>query len=204
MIDFTLRLINWTTNNYIELTASILGLLYIYFSIKQNVLLWLFGILTSALYIYVYFDSKLYADMSLQFYYLFISIYGWYYWINGKSDNKTELKVTYTDKNSALMLFAVTLAIFFVYAIVLKLTDSTIIYWDSFTTAAGITATWMLVKKKIEQWIIWIIVDAVSAVMYFHKELYSTLVLFVIYTVLAVAGYYRWRNEYKLEKISVK
>lgn len=204
MIDFALRVINWTTNNYIELTASILGLLYIYFSIKQNVLLWLFGILTSALYIYVYFDSKFYADMSLQFYYLFISIYGWYYWINGKSDNKTELKVTYTDKNTALMLFAVTLAIFFVYAIVLKLTDSTIIYWDSFTTAAGITATWMLVKKKIEQWIIWIIVDAVSAVMYFHKELYSTLVLFVIYTVLAVAGYYRWRNEYKLEKIAVK
>lgn len=204
MIDFVLVVKDWFRDNYIEFTASALGLLYIFFSIKQNILLWLFGILTSALYIYVYFDAKLYADMSLQFYYLFVSIYGWYYWITGKTENKSELQVTYTDKNTALILLAVTTAIFFAYVVVLKLTDSTIIYWDSFTTAAGITATWMLVQKKIEQWIIWIVVDAVSAVMYFHKELYSTVILFVIYTILAFAGYYKWRNELRLEKIPLK
>jgi len=188
-------IISWVVDNYIELLATISGLLYIYFSVKQNILLWLFGIITSALYIYVYFYAKFYADMSLQFYYLVISFYGWYFWIFGKTKNSQTLNISRTDKKTALILLALTILFFGIYVFILRYTDTDVVYWDSFTTAAGITATWMLVKKKIEQWIIWVIVNFVSIILYIHKELYITAILFVVYTILAVVGYYQWRKD---------
>ncbi len=190
---------DWVLVNYIELLATVSGLLYIYFSVKQNILLWLFGIISSALYIYVYFSAKFYADMSLQFYYLVISFYGWYFWIFGKTKNSQTLKISRTNKKTALVLLALTILFFGIYVFILKFTDTDVIYWDSFTTAAGITATWMLVKKKIEQWIIWVIVDFVSIILYVYKELYITAILFVVYTILAVVGYYQWKKDLDIE-----
>src|SRR5665647_3195732 len=88
--------IKWLSGNYIELLGAILGIAYVFFSIRQNILTWPVGLLTSVLYIWVFFDSKLYADMGLQMYYVVISIYGWYEWVRGKStssDSKEVLKV---------------------------------------------------------------------------------------------------------------
>jgi nicotinamide mononucleotide transporter len=185
---------NWFFSNYIELFATISGLLYIYFSVKQNVLLWFFGIITSALYIFVYYNSKFYADMSLQFYYLAISFYGWYFWVFYKNKEEKEFPVSKTNFKEAFIYITITILLFAIYSVILLQTDSNIVYWDSFTTAAGITATWMLVKKKIEQWIIWIIVDIVSIVLYLNKELYLTVILFIVYTILAFVGYFAWKK----------
>jgi len=187
---------SWFIDHYIELLGTIFGLLYIFFSIKQNIWCWPIGLISSVIYVSVFFNAKFYADMGLQLYYVFISIYGWYYWIyGGKSTSKNQLEVTTTGLKLGFLLFLVNLGLFlFISFVLVNFTDSEIPYWDALTTAASIVATWMLAQKKIEHWILWIIVDTVSLGLYIYKELYATVILFAVYTVLAFFGYLEWKK----------
>jgi len=132
----------------------------------------------------------------LQFYYIAISLYGWYFWTKGgKTDKKEDVPITKLNVKQGMMYLSISIVLFFVYAnILIKYTDSPLPYWDSFTTALSIVATFMLTRKIIEQWLVWIIVDAVSLGLYIYKGLYPTAVLFTVYTVLAVFGYLQWRK----------
>ncbi len=189
----------WISQNYIELLGSIFGLLYILFSIKQNIWCWPIGFITSALYIYVFFVSKFYADMGLQVYYLVISLYGWYHWMFGaKNKKQDDLKITKTGLRVGITLFLTNAVTFiFIAYILVNFTDSEIPYWDAFTTSASFVATWMLARKMIEHWIIWIIVDLVSLGLYIYKGLYPTVILFAVYTILALLGFLEWKKAIK-------
>lgn len=188
-------MIQFISQHYIEIIGSILSLIYLYLSIKQKISLWIFGFLCSALYVVVFYQSKFYADMSLQFYYLGVSIYGWFSWKLGKLHSGKELPVKRTNLKQGLILSLITLVIFILYYFILtQYTDSPLPFADSFTTAISITATWMLAKKMIEHWILWIIVDVVSSGLYFYKELYPTAGLFIVYTIMAVVGFVQWRK----------
>ncbi len=191
------EIIHWVAENYIELLGTIAGLIYIFLSIKQNILLWPVGIVNVSLYIYVFFVSKFYADMALQFFYLFISIFGWYNWAHGRQeDENAGLPVVKLTGKLGLILLVVSLTIMGGIAFILvNYTDSDIPYWDAFTTAFSITATWMLARKFIEHWIIWIVVDLVSAGLYIYKGLYPTTILFLVFTILAFVGYFEWRKD---------
>ncbi len=191
------NIFSWIFDHYIEILGAVFGLLYILLSIKQNIWCWPVGLVTSALYIYVFFVSKFYADMSLQVYYLIVSAYGWYHWKFGAKSKKTDdLKVSKVNIKLGVILFVINALLFLIIAYVLvNFTDSEIPYWDAFTTAASFIATWMLARKIIEHWIIWIIVDAVSLGLYVYKGLYPTVILFGVYTVLAVLGYIEWKKE---------
>lgn len=191
------QVIVWISNHYIELLGTIFGLVYIVLSIKQNIWCWPVGLITSALYIYVFFQTKFYADMSLQAYYLVVSIYGWYHWMYGsRSKKQDDLKISRTGIKLALVLTVVTLILFGLIAFILvNYTDSEIPYWDAFTTAGSFVATWMLARKLIEHWLVWIVVDAVSLGLYVYKGLYPTVVLFAVYTLLALLGYIEWKKE---------
>lgn len=193
----------WVSNHYEEILGTLFSLVYLYFSIKQNIWLWPLGLISSAIYVYVFFKAGIYADMALQVYYVVISIYGWYYWSRKKTKNTNpEVKVKYTGKRNAVFLLIITAALFIVIAFVLKnYTDSQIPFWDAFTTAASITATWMLAKKYIEHWIVWVLVDLVSSGLYVYKNLYFTVFLYLVYTVMAVVGYFQWKNT--INKVSV-
>ena len=192
-------ILEWLVNNKIELLGAILGIAFIFFSIRQNILTWPTGLATSALYIVVFFQSKFYADMGLQVYYVAISIYGWYYWIKGnKPENSTTVPVRRTSKNLWLKLITIALILYFaILIILLNFTDSDVPFMDSFTTALSIIATWMLAKKYIEQWLIWIFVDIISAGLYIYKELWPTVILFAVYTVMAYLGYIQWKKDLK-------
>ncbi len=189
----------WISGNYIELLGAIFGLLYIILSIKQNIWCWPVGLITSALYIYVFFVTKFYADMGLQVYYLVVSIYGWYFWMfGGKSKKADDLKISNVQYPLSIYLTLATVILFGIIAFILiNFTDSEIPYWDAFTTAGSFVATWMLARKMIEHWLIWIIVDAVSLGLYIYKGLYATVILFAVYTILAVTGYMEWKKELK-------
>lgn len=195
-------ILDWLVNNKIELLGASLGIAFIFFSIKQNILTWPTGLATSALYIIVFFQSKFYADMGLQVYYVAISIYGWYYWIKGnKPENSTTVPVRRTSKKLWFKLIAIALLLYFaILIILLNFTDSDVPFMDSFTTALSIIATWMLAKKYIEQWLIWIFVDVISAGLYIYKELWPTVILFAVYTVMAFLGYIEWKKHLKLER----
>jgi nicotinamide mononucleotide transporter len=188
----------WVESNWVELLGAILGLLYILLSIRQNKWCWPIGLLTSVLYIYVFLVTKFYADMLLQVYYVGASIFGWYNWTYGGKNGRKVLPVRWVKLREWAWIAAVTTALFIIMAYVLKYhTDSPIPYWDAFTTAGSFVATWMLAKKMIENWLFWIVVDAVSLGLYIYKGLYATVVLFVVYTFLAIIGYMQWRNELK-------
>ena len=188
-------LLQFLGNNYIELLGFLSALIYIYFSIKQNILLWPWGIITSALYVVVFFTSKLYADMALNVYYVIISIYGWYSW-KYSNNNTSELAISKLTPKVFIILLLITLILFIIFSFVLKIyTDSTIPFGDAFITAGSVIATWMLTRKILEQWLFWIVVDFTSMAIYFYKELYFTVILFAVYTVLAIIGYIEWKKE---------
>ena len=192
-------IIEWLLSNRIELLGAILGVLYIFFSIRQSILTWPVGLITSALYIIVFFQSKFYADMGLQVYYVIISIYGWYFWLKGKtSANSNSVQVRRVNKKLCLKLTGISVLLYFVILIILlNFTDSDVPYMDSFTTALSIVATWMLAKKYIEHWLIWIFVDLFSSGLYIYKNLWPTVILFLIYTVMAWLGYIEWKKDLK-------
>ncbi len=190
----------WLSVNYIEVLGVVFSILYLFFSIRQNILLWPMGIISALLYMVVFYQSKFYADMGLNGYYFFISIYGWILCRQTDKDPAKELSVTRIHLRMAGLLLVITVLSFFGIGVILdKFTDSPIPYWDAFTTAVSFTATWMLARKILEHWILWIIVDLVSMGLYLYRGLYPTLVLFAIYSTMAVIGYFEWRKSYLRE-----
>jgi nicotinamide mononucleotide transporter len=187
----------WLAANYLELIAAALGLIAIYLQIKQRVWYWPVSIVLVSLYIIVYIQAKLYADMSLQVYYLVISFYGWYHWLFGKREDPGEkLPVSNVSRKLAVYLLLASITFFIAISFILiNFTDSDLPYWDAFTTALSFVATWMLARKIIENWLVWIIVDAVSVGIYIYKGLYPTVVLFTVLTILAFVGYHAWRKD---------
>jgi nicotinamide mononucleotide transporter len=185
------------SDQVIEILGAATGLIYLYFSIRQNIWLWPWGIITSLLYVYVFFQAKFYADMSLQFYYLGISIYGWYFWKSGgKKDNGNVLPVIRARFREWNIFISVTILLTISGGYGLdNYTDSPLPYWDAFTTAGSLVATWMLARKYLEHWLFWIVIDTVSRGTYVYKELYPTVILFTVYTGMAAIGYYQWRKE---------
>ena len=187
----------WIIANYVELIGATLGLLFLYLEIKENVWLWPVGLLSSAFYVAIFFSAKFYADMGLQLYYVLISIYGWYRWWRGSGEGEPDnLPIVRLNGRLAVALSLIATLLFFGIAEILKrYTDSPVPYWDSFTTSLGIVATWMLAKKIIDMWWIWVIANFVSLCLYYWKGLYPSVVLFFFYTVMSFAGYYAWRKK---------
>lgn len=190
-------MVDWICKHYIEIIGTVTGIVYLYFEVRQNWWLWPLGLLTSLFYVVIFFKAKFYADMGLQVYYVVISIYGWWYWWRGRSEEgKDELPIVRLSAKLGCILLGITIPLFFCIAYILqKFTDSPLPYWDAFTTALSITATWMLTRKILEQWYLWMIVNVVSLGLYVYKGLYPTVVLFVFYSVLSFVGYCRWKQE---------
>jgi len=194
----------WLTDNFIELFGAVTGILYVILEVKQNRWMWFVGILTSAVYIWVFFNSKLYADMSLQGYYLVISFVGWYWWSrgsglraqgSGKEFDKKELAVSRIKRRTAIILALVFVVLYVVmYMILSKLTDSHVPGWDSFITSLSIVATWMLARKIYEHWYLWIIVNTVSAILFISRGLYPTVILYSVYCLMSFVGLLAWKK----------
>ena len=187
---------DWLSSNYIELAGAVLGLVYIVFSVKQNILTWPAGISTSIIYAYVFYMSRFYAGMGLQVYYVGISIYGWYYWLKGKRpDNSNELPVRKIHRAEIFWSATIFIACFIVLYLVLSgWTDSPVPVMDAMTTSLSIVATWMLARKILENWLIWIVANLASIGLYVFKSLWPTVVLFSVYEALAVYGYVQWKK----------
>ncbi len=191
---------DWLNGNYIEVLGVLLSIAYLWLSIRQNILLWPVGILSAVMYIIVFYDSKFYADMGLNAYYFVISIYGWIHWSNRGGEKNAGLPVTNVGVIRATVLLGIILVLFAVTGYLLDhLTDSPVPYWDALTTAASVVATWMLTRKILEHWILWVFIDIVSMGLYIYRGLYPTAILFAIYTTMAVIGFVQWKRSQMLE-----
>lgn len=190
---------NWLQAHYIEIVGVVFSVIYLLFSIRQNILLWPTGMISAILYMVVFFKAKFYADMGLNAYYFFISIYGWIVWQKGKRESDRQIAIVRIQWKPGLILAGLTGLAFLGIGLILdRYTDSPVPYWDALTTAMSFTATWMLARKILEHWIIWIIVDAISMGLYLYRGLYPTMILFAIYTTMAVIGYLEWKKSQSL------
>lgn len=191
--------VNYIAGNYIEILATLTGIIYLILSIPGKKLLWFFGLVSSLLYVFVFFRHKIYADMSINVYYVAISIYGWIHWSLGR--NKGSLPFSRLTFKQSVLFLSATVALFFLIAYVLtNFTDSDVAIFDAVVTSASITATWMLARKIVEHWIVWVVVDGISIALYIYKGLYPTVLLFIFYTVLAVLGYFEWIKLWKAQE----
>jgi nicotinamide mononucleotide transporter len=189
--------LSWFSGNYVEVVGVITSLVYLYFSVRQIIWLWPFGIISSALFILIFFGSKFYADMGLQVYYLGVSIYGWIYWSRGAvdRDERSTLPVRRINRQQALVLSVIGILLLLGIVYILKqFTDSDVPWGDGFTTAGSIVATWMLARKILEHWMVWVVVDIVAAGLYFYKGLYPSFLLYLIFTIIAVVGFFQWKR----------
>jgi nicotinamide mononucleotide transporter len=194
----------WLRENYSELLGFIFGVTYIIFSIRKSIWLWPIGLISSAAYIAVFAKSTLYADMLLQVYYLLVSVYGWYFWLKGKTNNKSKVKIEIASIKLFQWLFVISSIIILTFCLYLpfkQYTNASNPLWDGFVTAGSVVATFMLARKLIEQWLIWIVVDFASSALFYNKKLYLTVVLFIIYTVLAFIGYFKWKKDLLTQKV---
>ncbi len=189
---------DWLAQHYVEILGVLLSIIYLVLSIRQNILLWPVGILSAVMYMIVFFETKFYADMGLNAYYFVISIYGWINWSGAAKQEKKELPVRSVGRTQGMILLVVMVGIFFLIGYLLdRYTDSPIPWWDALTTAGSIVATWMLTRKILEHWILWIFVDLLSMGLYIYRGLYPTAFLFLVYTTMAVVGYLEWKRTRK-------
>ena len=177
---------------WLELTGTLVGLIYLWLEYRASVWLWAANIVMPLIYIFVYYDSGFYADMGINVYYLVASLYGWIMWRRGR-DNGKELPISHTPRREiALMGSIFAVLMLGIWLILINFTDSTVPFGDTFTTALSVVALYMLAKKYVEQWLVWIVVDVVCAGLYLYKGLYPTAVLYLLYSVVAWFGYRRW------------
>lgn len=191
--------------NYLELAGTLVGLAYLWLEYKASIYLWIASIIMPAIYIVVYYQAGLYADFGINIYYLLASVYGWIAWkYQKKGQETTEIQesgighLPLRTLPILLLLFGVLFA--GIGFILVRYTDSTVPWFDSFTTALSVIALWMLAKKYVEQWLAWILVDIVCCGLYFYKDLYFTAFLYGFYTVIAIFGFLKWKRLIKAEQ----
>ncbi|MBF4473478.1 MULTISPECIES: nicotinamide riboside transporter PnuC [Flavobacterium] len=183
----------------LEILGTIFGFLAVYFTIRQNILCWYFGLIQVTLYCFIFYTSKLYSDMILHIIYIFLQIYGWYNWKYGGS-NESTLRVTLLTNVTFWISLTVTAAFFLGYTMQTK-TDASYPYEDAFITVASLAAQYLMIKKILHSWLFWIVVDVVAIGVYFYKDLYFTAVLYLLFLIMAVIGYLEWRKAYNEEFI---
>ena len=184
---------------FVEILGTVAGLLYLWLEYRASIYLWVASIIMPALYLVVYYDAGLYADMGINIYYLLIAIYGWAAWRYGfslrRGSEGRELPISHTPAGVWLPLAGITLLLFVAIAqVLIHFTDSTVPWADAFTTALSVVGMWMLARKYVEQWWVWLVVDVASVALYVYKDLHFTAVLYALYAVVAIFGYRKWKQ----------
>ena len=188
--------------NRFEIIAAAFGVVSVFLSVRQNIWSWPTAIVNVAMYIFVFYRSKLYADTGLQVVYVALNFYGWYQWLYG-GKNRTELPVSRTGARLAAILVAIGAVSTAVIGTFLSHnTDAALPYVDALTTSTSLVAQWMMTRKLLENWIIWVSVDVVYIGMYIYKDLYVTSLLYAVFLVLSVMGYLEWKRTINARGIS--
>lgn len=177
-----------------------LGLLYLWLEYRANIYLWIVGLIMPVVHGVLYFKSGLYADCSMQVYYILAGVYGLAVWKRRSSgaEKSAAADIAPTPARLVAPLVGVYVAAHAaIYLFLVRLTDSSVPFWDSMTTAMSIVAMWMLSRKYIEQWGVWLVVDIITAALYMYKGIPLTAGLYALYAVLAAVGYVRWLRIYR-------
>ena len=177
------------------------GLIYIVLSVRQNPLCWPFGIISVAIWMVIVFQGKLYSDAFLQLIYVILGFYGWYQWLRGGNDNEP-LKVRKVDRKLALKLAAIGVITFIPAGYLAeKYLNASFPWWDALTTVLSLIAQYLLARKYLENWLLWITADLMYIVIYYLKGWTGYSGLMAIYTIMAVVGFIQWLKSYNEGKV---
>ncbi|WP_396162441.1 nicotinamide riboside transporter PnuC [Flavobacterium sp.] len=181
---------------FLELTAVVFGIISVLFARKNNILVYPTGLVSTLIYVYILLEWKLFGDFIINIYYSVMSILGWYLWTR-KKNGATEFPISVMNRKDYLIssiIFAGTLLfVALVYYFFDKFTHWTA-YVDTLTTALFFAGMWLMAKRKIENWLLWIVADIISVPLYFYKGLTFSSIQFLLFTIIAILGYIEWRK----------
>ena len=186
-----------TLNILLEATAVLFGLMSVWFSKKNSILVYPTGIVSTVIFVYLLYNWNLLGDMLINAYYFSMSIYGWYYWTrkSGSTYLNPISQMSQWEFRRALTLFVFALCFVFVVYKIFNKWNNLIAYVDTLTTAIFFVGMWLMARRKIENWLFWIVGDLISIPLYYFKGYALTSIQYLIFTLVAFAGYYTWKKK---------
>jgi len=179
--------------SFIEMIAVIAGLTSVWLMKKEQILAFPFGIINVVIYVIIFFRSHLYANAGINAFFALMSIYGWYNWKRPRP-NTGRLSITVCSKREIVLNILAGVGFFFLIRwLLIRYTETRLPSWDAFTTAVYILAQWLLSRKKIENWILWILSDTVMIGICFVENLYFSSFQYLVFTIIATLGFLEWR-----------
>lgn len=184
-----------TVDVILEITAVVFGLLSVWYSKNNNILVFPTGMISTAIFIYLLFKWVLLGDMLINAYYFIMSIYGWFIWTRKENNIVTPItRVNSHEKKIGFIIFISSLVFVYLVYVYFDKWGTITSYIDNLTTAVFFVGMWLMAKRKIENWIFWIVADIISIPLYFYKGFTFTSLQYLIFTFIAIAGYYSWKN----------
>ena len=178
----------------LQIVGTLLGLVYLWLEYKANIWVWIVGAIMPLVHGVLYLTSGIYADAAMQLYYVAAGVYGLVVWRRAPK-KKDDGIIKHTPRGWILNLVAVYAVLHVaIYLFLTEFTDSRVPVFDSMSTALSIVAMWMLSRKLVEQWLVWLVVDMISVGLYIYKGIPITAALYILYCILAYVGYMRWRR----------
>lgn len=184
------------TTSVWEWLAVILALAYLLLAIKQNIFCWLAAFFSTAIYSVIFFDSKLYMESLLNIYYLLMAIYGFLQWKKPAQQQDTKPVISWSIKTHCYIIIIVSIYVALSGYLLQKYTDQDFAYLDSFTTCFAIVTTYMVAKKVLQNWLYWIVINSLSVYLFVSKGIALTALLFVLYSIIAIIGYFHWLTSF--------
>lgn len=191
-------IITFIESNWISITGALIGLIFLYLEYKANVWMWAASIIMAAFYICIFYKTELYASMTIYIYFFLASIYGWVMWVMRNRDKNTgeEIISTVPSKYILPLALGVILTFLIIYFILIQFSQSSIFITigDAATTALNIVALWMISRKWTEQWLLVIPANLISGILLFAQHDSMSGTLFIIYFIVSILGYFRWKK----------
>ena len=185
---------NFIVQNWLEITAVIFAILYLILAVKQNILCWAAGIISSVLYFFIMQTAELYMEAYLQVFYVVMGIYGWSQWSASNASNPSFIVNTWS-KYQHMIAISIILALSFLSGFLLeRYTDAALPFLDALVSWGAVVATYMVAKKLLENWIYWFVIDATSIFLFIERGLWLSAVLFATYLVIIFFGYQSWNK----------
>ena len=202
---------DFLTAHWLDIVTTVLGLAYILLEYRASLWMWVVGFAMQALGIILYYQKGLYADCGMEFYYLSMTVYGYWKWVRGNQRDRSfdtsadssdpqppnlgGLEITHIPLRLLVRWSAIMAAVWaLIYWLLVTYTNSNVPLADSFTTALSLIGIWALAHKYLEQWFIWIAVDVVTSILYFYKDIPFKASLYALYVIIAIFGYMKWRR----------
>lgn len=182
-----------------EAIAALIGLAYLLLAVRRNLWCWLCAFASTAIYLVLFAQARLYMQSLLQLFYLAMAVYGYLEWRRGTSERGEVMVRSWPLRSHVLAIAGISAATFVNGWLLARGTDAAAPYLDAFVTWSSVVTTWMVARRLIENWLYWVVVDSLAAYLYFSQQLLATALLFVLYVGIVIRGYFRWRRQQLLQ-----